>query len=211
MSGENELKPLDISAIKSSTSRIDLSKATIPTSPATSGIRIGANPKKATSRIDINAIPGATKAQTSRVGLGAMPPADDEAFKRRTALLDTSNIPLATTPAPQPRTIRIGSRPTVRVASTATPSTFSPGRSEEAAPAESSGGRPTIKLKRPGGASSITISGGTTAPSVPSEPMFTIEADEGPGAAWSVISLLSMLVVIGLIVYQVLTLNGAKY
>ena len=72
---DNDLKPLDISKVKSATSRIDLSKATIPSSPATSGIRIGANPKKATSRIDVSAIPGA-KAQTSRVGLGAMPPLD---------------------------------------------------------------------------------------------------------------------------------------
>ena len=104
MAGDNELKPLDISAVKSSTSRIDLSKATIPASPATSGIRIGANPKKATSRIDIAAIPGAAKAQTSRVGLGAMPPMDDDVYKRRTALLDTSKIPLGTAPAGQPRT-----------------------------------------------------------------------------------------------------------
>ena len=53
MADDNELKPLDISKIKSSTSRIDLSKATIPASPGGGGIRIGANPKKATSRIDM--------------------------------------------------------------------------------------------------------------------------------------------------------------
>ena len=53
MADENELKPLDISAVKAATSRIDLSKATIPASPATGGIRIGTNHKKATSRIDI--------------------------------------------------------------------------------------------------------------------------------------------------------------
>ena len=105
MAGENELKPLDISAVKSSTSRIDLSKATIPASPATSGIRIGANPKKATSRIDISAIPGAGKAQTSHIGLGAMPPADEDAYKRRTALLDTSKLPLSTAAAAQPRRV----------------------------------------------------------------------------------------------------------
>ena len=88
MPGDNELKPLDVSAVKAATSRIDLSKATIPVSPGTGGIRIGANPKKATSRIDINAIPGAGKAATSRVGLGAMPPADEDVFKRRTARTD---------------------------------------------------------------------------------------------------------------------------
>ena len=208
MAGENELKPLDISAVKASTSRIDLSKATIPASPATSGIRIGANPKKATSRIDISAIPGAGKAQTSHIGLGAMPPADEDAYKRRTALLNTSKLPLSTAAAAQPRTIRIGNRPTVRVGGS--PSTFSPGRPEEEA-AEAPAGRPTIKLKRPGGGASITISG-TTSPAVSSaEPMFTIQEEEGPGAAWSAISIVSMLVIIGLIVVQVMTLNGAAY
>ena len=215
MPGENELKPLDISAVKAATSRIDLSKATIPASPTTSGIRIGANPKKATSRIDISAIPGAGKAQTSRVGLGAMPPADEDAYKRRTALLDTSKIPLSTSPAAQPRTIRIGNRPTVRVAGTGAPATFSPGRAEEeasAAAAEAPAGRPTIKLKRPGGGASITISG-TTAPAAVStpEPVFTIQGEEGPGAAWAAISIVSMLVIMGLIAVQIMTMRGANY
>ena len=207
MPGENELKPLDISAVKAATSRIDLSKATIPASPTTSGIRIGTNPKKATSRIDISAIPGAGKSQTSRVGLGAMPPADEDAYKRRTALLDTSKIPLSTAPAAQPRTIRIGNRPTVRVGAAA-PSTFSPGQAEEAAP-EGSHGRPTIKLKRPGGAT-VSVSSSTPSLSAP-EPVFTIQEEEGPGAAWSAISIVSTLVIIGLIVVQVMTMNGAAY
>ncbi len=207
MPGENELKPLDISAVKAATSRIDLSKATIPASPTTSGIRIGTNPKKATSRIDISAIPGAGKSQTSRVGLGAMPPADEDAYKRRTALLDTSKIPLSTAPAAQPRTIRIGNRPTVRVGASA-PSTFSPGQAEEAAP-ETAPGRPTIKLKRPGGAS-VSVSGSAPSLSAP-EPVFTIQEEEGPGAAWSAISIVSMLVIVGLIVVQVMTLKGAAY
>lgn len=217
MADDNELKPLDINATKSATSRIDLSKATIPKSPATSGIRIGTNPKKATSRIDINAIPGAAKAQTSRVGLGAMPPKDDDVYKRRTTLLDTSKIPLAsgTPPKPQPRTIRIGNRPTVRVTASGTPATFSPGRPEgDAAPAAEAApsGRPTIKLKRPGGAS-VTVSGagaGESAPLSP-EPIFTIQEEEGPGALWAVLSLLSMLVIIGLVVVQVMTMNAAAY
>ena len=210
MAGENELKPLDISAVKSSTSRIDLSKATIPASPATSGIRIGANPKKATSRIDISAIPGAGKAQTSHIGLGAMPPVDEDAYKRRTALLDTSKLPLSTAAAAQPRTIRIGNRPTVRVGSS--PSTFSPGRPPEEEAAEAPAGRPTIKLKRPGGgASGITISGASTPAVSSAEPIFTIQEEEGPGAAWSAISIVSTLVIIGLVVVQVLTLKGAAY
>lgn len=212
MADDNELKPLDISAAKSATSRIDLSKATIPASPATSGIRIGANPKKATSRIDISAIPGAAKAQTSHIGLGAMPPADEDAYKRRTTLLDTSKIPLSTAPAAQPRTIRIGARPTVRVTASGAPATFSPGRAEEDAAAEApTSGRPTIKLKRPGGGASITVSGSTSSSAVSTEPLFTIQEEEGPGAAWSAISILSMLVLIGLVVVQVMTMNGAAY
>lgn len=210
MADDNELQPpLDISAVKSATSRIDLSKATIPGSPATSGIRIGANPKKATSRIDINAIPGAAKAQTSRVGLGAMPPLDDDIYKRRTTLLDTSKIPLGTAPAAQPRTIRIGGRPTVRVSTSGAPATFSPGRPDDAA-TEAPSGRPTIKLKRPGGGASITMpsAGGS---SLSPEPIFTIQEDEGPGAAWAALSLVSMLVIIGLVVVQVMTLNAAAY
>ena len=210
MPGENELRPLDIGAVKAATSRIDLSKATIPVSPGTGGIRIGANPKKATSRIDINAIPGAGKAATSRVGLGAMPPVDDDVYKRRTALLDTSKIPLSTATGGQPRTIRIGNRPTVRVGASA-PTTFSPGRAEDEAPAEASGGRPTIKLKRPGGGASITVSGGTSSSISAPEPIFTIQEEEGPGAAWAALSLVSMLVIIGLIVVQVMTMNGAAY
>ena len=214
MAGENELKPLDISAGKTATSRIDLRKASIPVSPATGGIRIGTNPKKATSRIDISAIPGAAKAQTSRVGLGAMPSADEDAYKRRTALLDTSKIPLGTTPAAQPRTIRIGNRPTVRVTNAGAPATFSPGRSEETVsePEAAPAGRPTIKLKRPGGGASITVSGSVSpAPSSSSEPIFTIQEEEGPGAVWASISIVSMLVLIGVIVIQVMTMNAAAY
>lgn len=211
MADENELKPLDLSAGKSATSRIDLSKATIPASPATSGIRIGANPKKATSRIDISAIPGAAKAQTSRVGLGAMPPMDDDAYKRRTALLDTSHIPLSTSPAAQPRTIRIGNRPTVRVTASGAPTSFSPGRSEEEPATEAAtSGRPTIKLKRPGGAS-ITVSGSASSAAVSTEPVFAIQEEDGPGGVWAAVSILSMLVLVGLVVVQVMTLNGSVY
>lgn len=204
MAEENELKPLDISAAKSSTSRIDLNKATIPGSPTTSGIRIGANPKKATSRIDISAIPGAAKAQTSRMGLGAMPPQDDDIYKRRTTLLDTSKLPLSSAPT-QPRTIRIGSRPTVRVTSGA-PST-PPG---DEAVTEAPSGRPTIRLKRPGGGVSVTVPSGDGT-SLSPEPIFSIEEDEGPGGVWTAISLVAMLVLIGLVVVQVMTMNGAAY
>ncbi|MDD2239752.1 MAG: hypothetical protein PHO14_06125 [Kiritimatiellae bacterium] len=209
MAEENDLKPLDISAAKSSTSRIDLSKATVPSSPATKGIRIGANPKKATSRIDINAIPGAAKAQTSRVGLGAMPPQDDDIYKRRTTLLDTSKLPLSSAPT-QPRTIRIGNRPTVRVTTSGAPSTFSPGRTSDEAATEAPSGRPTIKLKRPGGGASVAVPSGGGSSLAP-EPIFSIAEDDGPGSAWTAISLVSMLVLIGLVVVQVMTMNNAAY
>ena len=212
MADSNDLKPLDISRLKSSTSRIDLSKATIPASPGTSGIRIGTNPKKATSSIDINVTPGGAKAQTSHVGLGAMPPLDEEAFKRRTALLDTSKIPLGTTPTPQPRTIRIGTRPTVRVTTTGAPAGATPAADvEDAGTSPAPSGRPTIKLKRPGGGTSITISGGTSPKPVSSEPLFTIQEEEGPGAVWAVLSLVSMLLILGLVAVQVMTLRGGAY
>ena len=210
MAEDNELKPLDISAVKSSTSRIDLSKATIPGSPASGGIRIGANAKKATSRIDINAIPGAAKAQTSRMGLGAMPPPDNDIYKRRTTLLDTSKIPLSSSPAAQPRTIRIGNRPTVRVTAGGAPTTFSPGRPSEEGATEAPSGRPTIKLKRPGGAT-VTVSGTSGGSSLSPEPIFTIQEEEGPGGVWAVLSLVSLLVLIGLVAVQVMTMDGAAY
>jgi hypothetical protein len=127
------------------------------------------------------------KAQTSRVGLGAMPPPDEDIYKRRTTLLDTSKIPLGTAPAAQPRTIRIGNRPTVRVTSGGAPATFSPGRSgEEGGASEAPTGRPTIKLKRPGGGASISVPGAGGS-SLSPEPIFTIQEEEGPGAAWAVL------------------------
>lgn len=207
--------PLSANQIKTATSRIDLNRAKVAAPASTAGIRIGVNPKQATSRIEISAIPGAAKAQTSRVGLGAMPVADDDVYKRRTALLDTANLPLSASPSAQPRTIRIGGRPTVRVGSSA-PATFSPGRSSDGAEAASPAGssRPTIKLKRPGGATStMTVSsGGSTAPSFSPEPAFTVQSsDDEVGGVWTVFSILSLLVAIGLIVVQVMTMKGMAY
>ncbi|NLB65947.1 MAG: hypothetical protein GX803_05705 [Lentisphaerae bacterium] len=205
MTADNELKPLDISQVKSSTSRIDLSKAMPPSSPSPAGIRIGSHAKKATSRIDISAIPGAAKAQTSQVGLGAMPAMDDDIYKRRTTLLDTSQVPLSGAPKTQPRTIRIGARPTVRISSSGAPVTSAPG--EEGAAIS---GRPTIRLKRPGGGASITVPS-TGGVSLETEPIFAIQEDEGPGAIWAVVSLLSFLALIGLMAIQIITMNGAAY
>ena len=94
---------------------------------------------------------------------------------------------------------------------TGAPATFSPGRPEEEAAAEAPAGRPTIKLKRPGGGASITVSGSTSPAVSAAEPVFTLQEEEGPGAAWTAISIVSMLVIIGLIVMQVMTLKGAAY
>ena len=205
---------------KSATSRIDLNKAS-PASPAP-GIRVGMNAKTTTTRIDISAIPTIAKAQTSRIGLGAaVQPAavDEDIYKRRTALLDTSKIPLKTTPATAagggaPRTIRIGNRPTVRLTpSTPAPATFSPGRPAEPAPVAQPAAAPrpggTIKLKRPGG---ITVSSSPTLSTIPPEPTFVSgPVEEETGAVWSVFALLSLLVLIGVIVVQVMTNNAAAY
>ena len=207
---------------------IDLNTAAAPASPG--AIRIGMNAKTTTTRIDISAIPAIAKAQTSRIGLGAsVQPAavDEDVYKRRTALLDTSKIPLKTSaPAAaggaSPRTIRIGNRPTVRLTPSSAPATFSPGRPAEAAPAaEPAAPQPrpagTIKLKRPsGGGSSITLSSGTSSTLASSgfepEPSFTIGApEEETGAVWSVFALLSLLVLIGLVVVQIMTNNGMAY
>jgi hypothetical protein len=65
-------------------------------------------------------------------------------------------------------------------------------------------------LKRPGGGVSVTVpSGGGS--SLSPEPIFSIEENERPGGVWSAISLVSMLVLIGLVVVQVMTMNGATY
>jgi hypothetical protein len=208
--------------------RIELGKATVTPAP---GIRVGMNAKTTTTRIDISAIPTIAKAQTSRLGLGAtVQPAatvDDDIYKRRTALLDTSKIPLKTSApagvAGNPRTIRIGNRPTVRLTpSSPAPATFSPGRPAAAAPVAEPAPSPrpagTIKLKRPGsaaGGSSVTISSSPAPGSLTTfapEPSFISQpAEEETGAVWSVFALLSLLTVIGLVVVQVITNNGMAY
>jgi hypothetical protein len=194
------------------------------------------NAKTSTTRIDISNIPTIAKAQTSRLGLGATvqpaAPADDDIYKRRTALLDTSKIPLKTSApsgvgAANPRTIRIGNRPTVRLTpSSPGPATFSPGRpaapaAPVAPPTEPTlSPRPggTIKLKRPGGGASgspITLTSSPTASTLTSfgpEPSFVSQpVEEETGAVWSVFAILSLLAVIGLIVVQVMTNNGMAY
>lgn len=211
---QQDFKPVDVNTLKSSTSRIDLSRATIPRSPTAGTIRVGANPKKATSRIDISTIPGAAaKAATSRVGLGA-PVDEEDIYKRRTVLMDTSSLPLTPAASGQPRTVRISGRPTVRISgSPAAAATFSPGRSPS--PSEATGDetgeaeRPTIKLKRPGGGISVSAASTTfTAP----EPIFTIqEEDDTPGGIWAVAAILSALVLFGLLAMQVWTMQHSVY
>lgn len=191
--------PLNINeTAKATTSRIDLSKVTSRLSPVTADSIHVVHPK----------------AQTTRVGLGAMP-ANNDIYNQRTALLDTSNIPLSSpsaSPAGAPRTIRIGSRPTIRLGGApSAPATFSPGRAEapaaeEAAPA----GRPTIKLKRPGGAVSISSPSAAPAGGAPLPFVITDQEDE-VGGVWTIFSLLSLLVAIGLLVVQILTNNAMNY
>lgn len=171
--------------------------------------KVGISPKATTSRIDISAIPGAAKGS----GFGAMPEADDDIFKRRTTLLDTSSIPIAAAKAPaaQPRTVRISSnnRPTVRLNTPAGgASTFTPGEGSGDAPA-AGGGRPVIKLKRPGGSSSVSLGGGETQESggnldfAGDEGLgFVVESEDSPGGVWAVLSILGVLVAIGLVVVQ---------
>lgn len=194
---DNPLTPVN-EAAKSTTSRIDLSKVTSRLSPVTADAIHVVHPK----------------AQTTRVGLGAMP-ANNDIYNQRTSLLDTSNIPLsspATAPTAAPRTIRIGARPTIRIGgASSAPATFSPGRAEapaaeEAAPA----GRPTIKLKRPGGA--VSISSPSASTSAPAAPLpFVISSEEEVGGVWTVFAILALLAGIGLIVVQILTNNGMNY
>jgi hypothetical protein len=216
---DNTIKPLDLS--KTSSGRIDL-KPVAPASPsATQGIRLGVGAaNRTTSRIDLSAIPGA-QAAIKPIGVTPAAPADSEdIYKRRTSLLDTSKIPLSATQAPaaasggaQPRTIRVA-RPTIRVGSSASGATFSPGRSEPApdAAAEAAPAKPSIRLKRPSGASvSVTPSSSSPSSIAPSEFVIQKTDDDTPGAIWAVCALLGFLAAAALVAYQILTLKGAAY
>lgn len=222
MSDNTPIQPIDLTAAKATTSRIDLSKATPPSgAPA---IRIGVNPNRTTGRIDLSAIPGA---QAPLRPVEPSPAGDSEdIYKRRTALLDTSKIPLAATPASPapaaggaPRTIRVA-RPTIRVGgSSSGGSTFSPGRPAEPAPAAAPAeapAKPTIKLKRPGGVS-VSVSPTASASAAPSLSVgssdFSIQKadDDEVGGIWAVCALLGFLVAGALVAFQVVTMNGFAY
>lgn len=202
---ENELKPMDMSKMKTATSRIDLSKATVPGVPS-AGIKLGANAKRTTGKIEISPVAGA----------------DEDVYKRRTALLDTSHIPLSaaqSAPAGGPKTIRIGNRPTIRVNKPGVPATFSPGQPEAPSAADSAaggGGRPAIRLKRPGGATVSVQAGGSGAATVsPSLSVggdgFVLKQEEESSPVWAVLALLGVLAGIGLVVTQILTKNLMPY
>lgn len=211
---DTPIQPIDLTASKAATSRIDLSKATPPgTAPA---IRIGVNPNRATGRIDLSAIPGA---QAPLRPVEPAPAGDSEdIYKRRTALLDTSKIPLSATPAPAapsgaPRTIRVA-RPAIRVGgSSSSASTFSPGRPEPAAAPAEAPAKPTIKLKRPGGVSVSVTPSAAAAPtlSVGSSDFSIQKSDDEVGGIWAVCALLGFLVAGAVVAYQVITMNGAAY
>ena len=203
---ENELKPLDPSKLKTATSRIDLNKASVPGVPS-AGIKLGANAKRTTGKIEISAGPAL----------------DDDIYKRRTALLDTSHIPLsATAAAPSagaPKTIRIGNRPTIRVNKPGVPATFSPGQPDAASAADSAAGgaaRPAIRLKRPGGATVSVPAGGsgaaTVSPALETGDGFVVRREEEESSpVWAVLALLGVLAGIGVVVTQFLTKNLMPY
>ncbi|MBR6021004.1 MAG: hypothetical protein IK066_01140 [Kiritimatiellae bacterium] len=217
---DTPIQPIDLSAAKAATSRIDLSKATPPAPGTPPSIRIGVNPSRTTGRIDLSAIPGA---QAPLRPVEPAPAETEDVFKRRTALLDTSKIPLSATPAPAPaaasggpRTIRVA-RPTIRVGgSSSSASTFSPGRPESDAPAAAAApAKPTIKLKRPGGATvSVSPSAATvTAPTlaVGSSDFAIANSEDEVGGVWTVFAILGFLVAAGVIAFQVMTMNGFAY
>lgn len=203
-----------------SSARIDLSKATpagAPAAPVTANIRLTPPSAAQAPRISISPAPAAPhvspvapvtpKAATGSISIREG--GEDDIYKRRTALLDTRNIPMAGTEpahAASPRTVRVSGRPTIRIGSNQTGDTFTPGR------AESSGGaKPAIRLKRPGGA--VTVSAGSSSSSSsstysPSPEDFVIKPpeDDEPGAAWAVVALLGLLASGALIYFQVISI-----
>ena len=213
---DNEVKPLDLSKMKSTSARIDLSAA----APAP-GIRLSTPPAGVSSRIEISPVPGVAPSA------GLQPAAvDEDIYKRRTALLDTSKIPMATGAAPAapaaaapsaaiPRTVRIGARPTIRIGGAQAPSTFTPGREEEGgAAAAPAAAKPAIRLKRPGGvtvsaaaSSTPALGGGAAGDGF----VLNQQDDDEPGTVWAVVALLGLLVTGALIYFQIMTMQGAAY
>ncbi|MBP1589800.1 MAG: hypothetical protein ILO10_06360 [Kiritimatiellae bacterium] len=187
--------------------RIDLSKPapapsirlTSPTAPVAPKISVA--PAAAAPQISPVA-PVAPKAATGPVSLGA----DDDIYKRRTALLDTSKIPMAGGAPTQsiPRTVKISGRPTIRVGSQSG-STFSPGQSES--PASAGGGaKPAIRLKRPNGSLSVSSSS-SSSESMPDNFVLSTPQDDEPGAAWAIVALLGLLAAGALIYFQIISMQ----
>ena len=212
---DNEVKPLDLSKMKSASARIDLSAAAPASAP---GIRLTRSTEGAAPRIEISPVPGVAPSAP-----GIQPATvDDDIYKRRTALLDTSKIPMATGAAPAPaaapaaasipRTVRIGARPTIRLGGAQAPSTFTPGREEDGA-AAAPAAKPAIRLKRPGG---VTVSAASSSPALGGGAagdgfVLNQSDDDEPGTAWAVVALLGLLATGALIYFQVMTMNGAAY
>ncbi|MBN1268748.1 MAG: hypothetical protein JXB04_04110 [Kiritimatiellae bacterium] len=210
------------------------------TKKATVRVQIDDEKKGDTERVDAQAILDAEKAEsakrkTSRIDLGEVLEGEEEQdiFKRRTAVLDSSKLPTGAPAAP--RTIRI-KRPgaptptavlpseTAHIAAPVTTPVAEPpdSRKSETArielPPEAAGEKPTarrktIRIKRPDGTISsrqVTIArAGETA-----EMEGAVEIEEGApveeeaGAVFSIVALVAVLAGIGLVVVNVLALKS---
>ena len=205
-----------------SSPRIDLSKATpagAPAAPVTANIRLTPPSAAQAPRISISPAPAAPhvapvapvtpKADTGSISIREG--GEDDIYKRRTALLDTRNIPMAgaePAKAASPRTVRVSGRPTIRIGGNQTGDTFTPGRAE----ASSGGAKPAIRLKRPGGAVTVSASaspsssGSSTYSPSPEDFVIKPPEDDEPGAAWAVVALLGLLASGALIYFQVISI-----
>lgn len=217
---------------KSDTSRIELSQARPPTpeetKKATARIAGGTQPIRIMSEVERMAaakaaekaksatgpvpqpppsvIEEASKRQTTRIDLSEILGGDEDIFKRRTTLLDASQIQAAAA-APQPRTIRI-KRPEEAPTGPITPP--EPPRVEPIAaearkaetarlevptppPEEAPTRKKTIRIKRPEGPEP-SIARPVSAPSVIARAPAMAPAEEEESTLFSILSLVALLV-----------------
>jgi hypothetical protein len=188
-----------------------------------------------TVRLDVPSMAGAEEAvkkRTARINLDEVIDENDDIFKRRTALLDADNFSGVTQAPGLPRTVRIKrpesppidaiKKPLVtdeekEVSLTAEAIDPETSKKSETArinlPPEVTEQPPTrrktIRIKRPEGMmlSKPMIIAGSKAVARPSGPMTLAKEEEEVGAAFSVMTLVAILVGIALITVQSLTLR----